>query len=70
MSHMLGSPFSSPMHASSRPQPPAAADRLIAVGAGGAFLGASLAGVVGAIIGGVFGLVSAHAANRAEAQRS
>lgn len=70
MSHMFGSRFSSPVHASARPQPPAAADRLIVVGAGGAFLGASLAGVVGAIVGGLFGLVMAYAANRAEAQRS
>jgi hypothetical protein len=70
VSHAFGSQFPSPLHASPRPQPPAAADRLIAVGAGGAFLGASLAGVVGAIVGGLFGLAVAHAANRSEAQRS
>ena len=52
-----------------RLQPPAAVDRLISSGAGGAFLGASLAGVAGAIIGGLFGLAVGHAVNRSEAQR-
>lgn len=70
MPHTFGSQFPSSLHARPRPEPPAATDRLIAVGAGGAFLGASLAGVVGAIVGGLFGLAVAHAANRSEAQRS
>lgn len=70
MSHTFGSRFPSSLHASPQPQPSEAADRLIVVGAGGAFLGASLAGVAGAIVGGVFGLAAAHAANRSAAQKS
>lgn len=45
-------------------------DRLVAVGAGGAMLGASLGGPVGAVVGGLVGLAFAEMANRAEREQS
>jgi len=45
-------------------------NRLVSVGTGGAMLGASLAGPVGAAIGGLVGLVFAESANRAERDRA
>jgi hypothetical protein len=44
-------------------------NRLVSVGAGGAMVGASLAGPVGAVIGGLVGLAFAESVNRAEREQ-